>query len=346
MTSVKDFRVETPPTADTLGAGAFLFTDAYSVFDWGQMPDPIPDKGASLCTMGAYNFELLEANGIPTHYRGVLTAESDQPQPLTAVSEPPTEMAIDLTQVPELPYTDGSYEYDAYHAAAGDNYLVPLEIVFRNYVPVGSSLRRRTTPTDHGLEYETWPDHGVELDEPIIEFSTKYEESDRYLDQAEADRIAGTAAIDALASLARSVNSVVTEYASQQGFRHEDGKIEVLYFDGELRVADVVGTFDENRFAYDGQQLSKEVIRQYHRREQSDWVDAVSQAKQAAKAQGIADWRDICSLSPDPLPSDVLSTVRDMYASGANAYIGRELFDAPPITATVDAVQALLETDT
>jgi len=71
MTSVKEFRVDEPATADSLGRGRFVFTDAYSVFDWGQMPDAIPRKGASLCAMGAFNFELLEDEGIPTHYRGV-----------------------------------------------------------------------------------------------------------------------------------------------------------------------------------------------------------------------------------------------------------------------------------
>ncbi|PSQ38766.1 phosphoribosylaminoimidazolesuccinocarboxamide synthase, partial [Halobacteriales archaeon SW_10_66_29] len=60
MTSVKNFRVAAAATADALGRGAFAFTDDYSVFDWGKMPDEIPDKGASLCTMGAFNFELLE----------------------------------------------------------------------------------------------------------------------------------------------------------------------------------------------------------------------------------------------------------------------------------------------
>ncbi|MFB6150464.1 MAG: phosphoribosylaminoimidazolesuccinocarboxamide synthase, partial [Haloarculaceae archaeon] len=42
MTSVKDFRVERAATADELGRGAFAFTDDYSVFDWGKMPDEIP----------------------------------------------------------------------------------------------------------------------------------------------------------------------------------------------------------------------------------------------------------------------------------------------------------------
>jgi len=66
MTSVKGFRVEEAATADSLGTGAFVFTDDYSVFDWGKMPDAIPNKGASLCAMGAANFERLESEGIPT----------------------------------------------------------------------------------------------------------------------------------------------------------------------------------------------------------------------------------------------------------------------------------------
>ena len=65
MTSVKDFRIQEEPTAESFGRGSFVFTDDYSVFDWGKMPDQIPDKGASLCTMGAVNFELLEAADIP-----------------------------------------------------------------------------------------------------------------------------------------------------------------------------------------------------------------------------------------------------------------------------------------
>ena len=248
VTSVKDFRIEEPATATELGRGAFVFTDAYSVFDWGKMPDHIPDKGASLCSMGAFNFELLEESGIPTHYRGVV--DDGDVVPLRDATSPPWEMAIDLTQVPDLPHDGRNYDYDAYHADAGENYLVPLEIVFRNQVPVGSSLRSRTTPDEHGLEYDEWPEEAVDLAEPVVEFSTKYERSDRYLTREEADSIAGAADVDDLEVVARDVNDVVTQQAESQGLTHEDGKIECLYYGGEIRVADVVGTFDENRFSY------------------------------------------------------------------------------------------------
>jgi phosphoribosylaminoimidazole-succinocarboxamide synthase len=342
MTSVKNFRVDEPATADDLGRGAFVFTDAYSVFDWGKMPDAIPDKGASLCTMGAFNFELLEDNGVPTHYRGVVSEGKERSLAAALdAGHAPTEMAIDLTQVPDLPFADGTYDYDAYHAEASENFLVPLEIVFRNRVGTGSSLRKRTDPADHGLDYDEWPDEAVDLPEAIVEFSTKYEKQDRYLSREEADRIAGTADIEDLEAVAREVNRIVTDRADEAGFVHQDGKIECLSFDGEIRVADVVGTFDENRFSYEGTQVSKEVIRQYHKRTQPEWVEAVGAAKERATTEGVADWKSLCDHSPEPLDERVIQAARDLYCAGTNAYVGREAFDAPAVSEAIETIQDL-----
>jgi len=344
MTSVKEFRVDAEPTADALGRGRFVFTDAYSVFDWGRMPDTIPGKGASLCTMGAINFERLAAAGVPTHYRGVVGADGDAValSDLPPDADPPTGMAIDLTRVPDLPYEPGTgYDYEAYHAAAGDNYLIPLEIVSRNAVPVGSSLRSRVDPRDVGLDRDGWPDGPVDLPEPVVEFSTKYEEQDRYLDRAEAAAVAGRADVDRLAAVAREVNRLVTRRASAAGFDHEDGKIECLYHDGTVAVADVVGTFDENRFSYGGQQVSKEVLRQFYRGYRPEWVAAVADAKAAADERGVADWRALCDVDPDPLPPDVRRAAADLYAAGANTYANRDWFDAPPMRGAVAAVRGL-----
>jgi len=54
MGSVKDLEIVKKPTKDEMGVGRFHFSDRYSVFDWGEMPDHIPSKGAALCLMGAY----------------------------------------------------------------------------------------------------------------------------------------------------------------------------------------------------------------------------------------------------------------------------------------------------
>lgn len=341
MTSVKEFRIDEPPGPTRLGVGSFVFTDDYSVFDWGKMPDSIPQKGAALCAMGAANFELLEDDGLPTHYRGVVS--SGDVMGLGAVSAPPREMAIDLAQTPSLPRSGGDYDYDydAFHEAAGENYLIPLEVVFRNTVPVGSSLRDRAEPSEFGLAMAEWPDDPVTLPDTVVEFSTKFEASDRYLSRDEAGVIAGNADLDRLAELARLVNLHITERAAEVGLDHEDGKIECLYFRGDIRVADVVGTFDENRFAYRGQQISKEVIRQYYKRTQPEWVAAVESAKARAKDEGVADWRDLCTETPDPLADHVIDTVRDLYTAGANAYLGRDLFDSPSLDEAVDRIREL-----
>jgi phosphoribosylaminoimidazole-succinocarboxamide synthase len=342
MTSVKNFRIDAEPSREQLGRGVFEFTDDYSVFDWGKMPDQIPDKGASLCTMGAFNFELLEATGVSTHYRGVVS-DGEVVDLETALDrgETPTEMAIDLTMVPDLPVEGGTYDYDAYYDAVDDHYLVPLEIVFRNRVPVGSSLRKRSDPGDHGLSMPEWPDEPVDLPEPVVEFSTKYEKQDRYLDRTEAADIAGPAAIGDLESVAREVNRIVTEQAADADLDHQDGKIECLYHDGEIRVADVVGTFDENRFSQAGQQISKEVIRQYHKRTQPEWVDAVGAAKTRADEEGVADWKSLCERQPEPLNAEVIQTARDLYCAGTNEYTEREVFDAPNLDDVLATVAQL-----
>jgi len=337
MTSVKEVRVDEAPDGG-LGRGRFYFTDAYSVFDWGRMPDDVPGKGASLCTMGAHNFERLEAANVPTHYRGVVA--DGEVTSLDDATEPPREMAVDLAPVPELPHEGRDYDYDAYHATADDAVLVPLEVVFRNVVPPGSSLRDRSTPADHGLDDDEWPDGAVDLEDPIVEFSTKFEDGDRYLDASEAEAAAGPADLDDLASLALEVNRLVTERAAERGFVHQDGKIEVLWVDGEVRVADVVGTFDENRFSFDGVQVSKEVVRQHYRDAEPGWVEAVAAAKERARDEDVADWKSLCDVSPGPLPDDVLGAVRDLYLAGANRYTGRQWFDAPSMA---DAVAAVAE---
>jgi len=339
MTSVKDFRVEEEPTATDLGRGRFVFSDRYSVFDWGEMPDHVPNKGASLCLMGAYNFELLDVNHVPTHYLGVV--EDGEVKELGECGSPPTEMAIELTQVPDLPHVDGDYDYDAYHEAAGDNYLIPLEIVFRNTVPVGSSLRRRGEPADYGLDADEWPDEAVSLPEPVVEFSTKYEEQDRYLSREEADDIAGKVDLDRLEELALAVNHVLTERAETAGFDHEDGKIECLYHDGTVKVGDVVGTFDENRFSYGGQQVSKEVVRQYYKRVQPEWVAAVKDAKAEAIETGEPNWRENCAVEPDHLPADIVEALSALYCAGTNAYVDHDWFDAPAVEDAVARVRDL-----
>ena len=63
MGSVKDLKVIKPAEQNSLGVAHFHFSDRYSVFDWGEMPDLITKKGQALCVIGAYFFEKLEEMG-------------------------------------------------------------------------------------------------------------------------------------------------------------------------------------------------------------------------------------------------------------------------------------------
>ncbi|MDA3790438.1 MAG: hypothetical protein PF503_18335 [Desulfobacula sp.] len=72
MGSVKDFQILQAAVKDTAGRARFTFSDRYSVFDWGEMPDTIQHKGAAIALLWAYFFEKLEKAGIPTHYLGLV----------------------------------------------------------------------------------------------------------------------------------------------------------------------------------------------------------------------------------------------------------------------------------
>ena len=48
MGSVKDLKIVRPAYENKPGIGDFEFSDRFSVFDWGEMPDHITHKGRAL----------------------------------------------------------------------------------------------------------------------------------------------------------------------------------------------------------------------------------------------------------------------------------------------------------
>ena len=145
MGSVKDLEVIKKPIRDTMGVGRFHFSDRYSVFDWGEMPDLIEGKGAALCMMGAYCFERLEEKGIRTHYRG-LVDNSGRVVRFDELNQPSNVMEINLVNVyrPKAHVEDGKLKYDyGIYTSELRNFLIPLEIIYRNGLPEGSSVFKR-----------------------------------------------------------------------------------------------------------------------------------------------------------------------------------------------------------
>ena len=332
MGSVKDLEIIKKPTKDTMGVGRFHFSDRYSVFDWGEMPDHIDGKGEALCMMGTYCFERLEEKGVKTHYRGLIDKNGKVVR-FDELEQPSNVMEINLVNVyrPKAYVKDGKLKYDyGVYTPTLKNFLIPLEMIYRNGLPEGSSVFKRLeqgliTIDDLGLDH--YPKAGEKLRKPIFDVSTKLEEGDRYVSWAEAQQIAGLTdrEVSEVKSLLLKVDTVITELASRAGLVNEDGKIE-LAFDTfrRLMVVDVVGTLDECRFTYDGLHVSKEIARQYYRK--TDWYRDVEEAKKKAKEQGIEDWKKLCKTQPPKLEPVLKDIISQMYVATANEITERKMF--------------------
>jgi len=332
MGSVKDLEIVEKPTKDVMGIGRFRFSDRYSVFDWGEMPDHIEGKGKALCLMGAYCFEKLERIGVRTHYRGLV----DKKGALLTFKEletPSNIMEINLVNVfkPEARLAQGKLEYD-YRVFTPNlkNYLIPLEIIYRNGLPEGSSVFKRLERGDVAIEdlgLDHNPKPGEHLAEPIFDVSTKLEESDRYIKWEEARGMAGLTSqeIAAIKKVLSRVNATISDIASHAGLNNEDGKIELAYdHKRRLMVADVVGTLDECRFTHDGMHVSKEIARQFYKK--THWYRDLEEAKKTAETRGVKDWRSMCKSQPPKLDLRLKVIIGEMYMAAANEMIEREMF--------------------
>ncbi len=335
MGSVKDLEVIKTPTADSMGLGRFHFSDRYSVFDWGEMPDHIGAKGAALCLMGAYCFEQLEKKGVKTHYRGLIGING-KPVKIKELNQPSSVMEISLVNVynPKVTVSHGKLVHDySMYTPNLKNCLIPLEIIYRNGLPQGSSIFKRLekgtiTPKDIGLDQ--YPALGEQLSKPIFDVSTKLEETDRYVTWQEAERIACLTDrdLEEIKSVLLNVDEAITDMASKAGLRNEDGKIELAFDDNrQLMIVDVVGTLDECRFTYEGLHVSKEIARQFYKK--TSWYNDLEQAKKEAEAKGIQNWQSLCCSQPPKLDTKLKAIISEMYMAAANEMTGHKLFNAP-----------------
>lgn len=307
MGSVKNLKVIREPVENEEGEGIFEFTDDFSIFDYGKMPDTIPGKGEALCRMASYNFAHLSVN---SHFLGFVK---------------PNKMRVRIVR------KDGSGER---------NRMVPLEIMFRNELPEGSSVFKRLASgtlslADIGLK--NVPKPGEVLPTPMLDVSTKYETTDRYLDWKEAISIAKITEtqLAELKSMALKVNESITARAKEMGLRHADGKIEcALDGSGKLMVVDVFGTLDENRFLLDGVHLSKQVLRDHYAK--TEWFVELEVAKKAGVPK--AAWP-----APPRLPKELVRIVSDIYKSTTEAWTGDVVWGAPKLGEVVDSYRQFMK---
>jgi phosphoribosylaminoimidazole-succinocarboxamide synthase len=337
MGSVKDLDVIRKPTRDKMGLGRFKFSDRYSVFDWGEMPDLIEGKGEALCMMGAYCFERLEEKGIRTHYCG-LVERNGKTVHLDELTQPSNVMEISLVNVhkPKTVTHEGKLCYDyGIYTPKSTNCLIPLEIIYRNGLPEESSVFKRleqgsVTYEQLGLDHH--PKAGEKLKKPIFDVSTKLEDKDRYVTWDEAKEIASLThgEVVEIKDLLMKVDGMITQTASKAGLVNEDGKIELAFNDErKLMVVDVVGTLDECRFTYNGLHVSKEIARQSYRK--TRWFKDVEKAKKEAETEGVQDWKKLCRSKPPKLDPKLKTIISEMYMAASNELTQRRVFDVPSL---------------
>ncbi|MCY4523427.1 MAG: hypothetical protein OXB84_01680 [Halobacteriovoraceae bacterium] len=274
----------------------FEFDDSYSVFDWGRMPDELPDKGKALAHFGRILFEYLMKN---TSVKSTfLNLKKDNLMSIRPVS------------ILRPRYDKGSWNYDVYRERPTE-ILLPLEVIFRFGVPDGSSfLKRASADYCRSLGLSRIPKGGEFLDEVVIEFTSKLEEEDRWVSYGEARQMAGLFdnEFDSLIVLSKKLARCLQKLFNRLGMDLWDGKFEFALGDfylgqREFLLADSIGP-DELRLSVSGCQLSKENIRRFYRG--SDWHQALQKAKTMAKKRGEKDWRRICReelhATPDLLP--------------------------------------------
>ncbi|MFH1895459.1 MAG: phosphoribosylaminoimidazolesuccinocarboxamide synthase [archaeon] len=317
MGSVKDLTVLKKASEKNFGEGIFSFTDDYSVFDFGKMPQTIPGKGESLCRMAVYNFEKIAEAGINTHFGDFVS---------------PNKMKVKLVQV-IFPQERKLTEKDS-------NYLIPLEVVFRNMLPEGSSLLARfregkAKPSDYGLK--SIPLANTFFEKPLIEFFTKLEPVDRLLSETEAKTMSALTEnqLNEIKSIALKVNSFLNKKAFSLGLVHADGKIELAFSpERKLILVDVFGTLDENRFLFNGVHASKQIARDYYLT--TDWGKELSEAKKSGKPK--EDW----PVPPD-LPSKLLELISEIYSATAQEWINEKFASARPLKKVIVEYKELKE---
>lgn len=309
----------------------FEFTDDYSVFDWGKMPDTIANKGKALLAIGAFFFEHLAdnknwlaltqskhlgrfdhdwlkkklncttfqdltTNGIRHHFQGLLSAQGKAVK-LSELENSDAYMSVTKAVVerPEpVNLLDQTVFY--YQHQTEDCRLVPLEVVFRFGMPQGSSLKKRLDENpDYArqLGLKNVPAEGQWFDRPVLEFYTKLEPKDRLLSIQEALLISGLSPerFEQLADLAYATALAIYHHFAECGIELWDGKFEFLEDHKGLILGDSIGP-DELRLVFAGHNLSKEMIRQFYR--STPWQLSLEKAQKLAATRGTLDWQTIC----------------------------------------------------
>jgi phosphoribosylaminoimidazole-succinocarboxamide synthase len=299
--------------ADNQGQVWFEYTDDYSVFDWGKMPDPIPGKGEALAKLGEWFFQRVAD---PAQWKALGLADDPQVARWLPVAHhfhrrDGSRLLMTRVEVPVLraDQVGGSLVYD-YGYPPQPRQLIPLEVIFRFGVPAGSSLPSRKDWYPFDIH------EGAEFAEPLIEFSTKLEAKDRVISYQEAVLIlkGNTDTLAEIYGRTRAAALFLQRQFARAGLKLWDGKFEWALIDGEIRMVDSIGP-DELRVSQGDAVFSKQFLRNFYLG--SPWYKAVLEAGKLARQRGTEDWitivREEFKLTPDPLTKPYREAAVAMY---------------------------------
>jgi len=326
-------------------SGDFIFeySDRFSVFDWGAMPDELDGKGAALASMADFFFKYLGKKESWENWELPEELKRFKFNPLlesfkrkgmshhgVGLGTGVNQYKIKPVEVLKPKYLgNNEWDYTVYRERPV-NCLVPLEVVFRFGVPRGSSLLKRTANPDYVKELglKQAPLIGEKFAKPIIEFSTKLEPSDRYTAYEGARDIAGLNEVEfeALKDFVSLVALRIKDIFREIDVELWDGKFEFAFGEKDetgnrrFTLVDSIGP-DELRLTYKGTQLSKETLRKFYRK--SDWYEVVEKSKVMADERGIKDWKEFClaefKAEPPKLDTELKNACEEMYKSLAQS---------------------------
>ncbi len=255
---------------------------------------------------------------------------------------PVNTMQVKLVQVIKPKMRHGIYDYSVYGQGAS-NFLVPLEVIYRNALPEGSSVFKRLqngTLKPEAIGLKDMPKPGQWLEEPILDVSTKLEATDRYLTWDEAKEIAGINDYETelIKRTTLQINDLITRETERMGLVHEDGKVEYgIDEDSRLTLVDVLGTPDECRFTFQGIPVSKEAARIYYRN--TSWHEEV----EAAKQQDNVQWKKLVSSPPPPLPKELDKLISQLYMAFCNELTGVNWFGTSSLREVLFELKEVLQ---
>lgn len=312
----------------------FKFSDRYSIFDWGKMPNDIKDKGRSLAEIGNYLFAILGNNEnwqricVPGYFSDEKKQYYKQ-HPLRQqlkdcgvrthfIDKTLKDDTFKVKKVNVLRplYINHKYNYPSYNHKCE---LIPLEVIFRFGITEGSSFQKRAGDKEYlkSIGLNNYSEGNKYFDDVVVEFSTKLEGQDRYLTYNEAIEISSLtqSKFEQILLQTKFIALKLHEVFSKLELELIDGKFEFAWDDEtNLMLVDSIGP-DELRLMHQNFQYSKEYLRQFY--QASEWKQTLDQYKK----QYPNDFREKMILenkTPAALPNHVLEIFSEMYTGLAS----------------------------